>query len=264
MGGVPNIVREKTKVTLTLVSTVILAKFNLLKDFINYYDVYVGGYLIRQIEKILNEYTASYNERELSVYLIDDKLYRDEKDEKYKKIKINFYRGILNELNKVMILNKDIYENCELINVSEDYLKIAKELQATLFVDDTFTENVFKAYYKNIKTSNVAGFLNSILFKDYKEYSKILEILIKYKYIYVFDSVSLANIIIKFQINKHSDSNKFKKIIKLIIDNDIDGYYKEILIYICLKLTFIYKLYSLYKDKIDIIMKCTNNKLYVV
>ncbi|UZT06143.1 hypothetical protein ONV75_16305 [Clostridium sp. LQ25] len=268
MGGVPNIVREKTKVTLTLVSTVILAKFNLLKDFINYYDVYVGGYLIREIEKILNEYTSSYTEKELSVYLIDDKLYRDEKDEKYKKIKIDFYRGILNEVNKVMILNRDIYENCELINVSEDYLKssdiegaeIAKEVQATLFVDDIFTENVFKAYYKNIKTSNIAGFLNSILFEDYKEYSKILEVLIKYKYSYVFDSVSLANIIIKFQINKHSDSNKFKKIIKLIIDNDINGYYKEILIYICLKLTFIYKLYSLYKDKIDIIVKCINNK----
>lgn len=261
MAGTPNRIKSAEKVTLTLVSTIFLAEFGILKDFIKYYDVYVGKQLVDLITKLRNELVNNYNHKEMTLYLLDDKLYRDEKDSNYKREQINFYKNILTELEDTNIVKKSIFDNSRLIDIPEEFLKscdiesaeIAMDIEGIVFIDDLFTQDVFNGFYQKIKISNTAGFLSSILFKDYKKYNKILEKLIKGKYKYVFTDDSLVNVIISFQIDKKSDLNKFKNFIRLIIENDIDNYYKRIMSNLCLRISFVYRWYFIYKVKVDII-----------
>ncbi|HEL2860343.1 TPA: hypothetical protein UL242_002446 [Clostridioides difficile] len=258
--GIPNYVEKDRKVVLTMVTTLLLSKFNLLDEFMNYYNVYVPKRLVEDIENVLNDLTSNFNNKEISLYLIEGKIKISEKDQKYKKSELKNFSDIRNSLKKGIIISKDIYLK-DFINLPKNAIgtsdieafEISNKEDAFIFIDDKFTSLYYSCYYRK-DTSNIAGFINSSMFGNFNKYWKIAKQLIESRYEYFFNESYLRRIIHILDINNKNNIKKFRNIFKTILKNDINGFYTLLLKHICIDVTFRLKLYPEYKVKIDIIM----------
>ncbi|HBG8471046.1 TPA: hypothetical protein KRH38_003397 [Clostridioides difficile] len=263
--GIPNYVEKDSKVVLTMVTTLLLSKFNLLDEFMNYYNVYVPKRLVEDIENLLNDMTSNFNKKEISLYLIEGKLKLNEKDSKYKKSELKNFNDIRNSLKKGIIMSKDIYLK-KFINLPKNAMctsdieafEISNQEDAFIFIDDKFTSLFYSCHYGKY-TSTIAGFINSILFNDFNKYWKIAEQLIKSKYEYFFNYIDLGTLVFNLDVGTRNNIKKFKHVFKIILKNDINGFYSLLLRFICTDITFIHKSYFKYKIKIDIIMDIISN-----
>ncbi|MFQ4261379.1 hypothetical protein C3P07_19540, partial [Clostridioides difficile] len=209
--GIPNYVEKDRKVVLTMVTTLLLSKFNLLDEFMNYYNVYVPKRLVEDIENVLNDLTSNFNNKEISLYLIEGKIKISEKDQKYKKSELKNFSDIRNSLKKGIIISKDIYLK-DFINLPKNAIgtsdieafEISNKEDAFIFIDDKFTSLYYSCYYRK-DTSNIAGFINSSMFGNFNKYWKIAKQLIESRYEYFFNESYLRRIIHILDINNKNN-----------------------------------------------------------
>ena len=257
--GIPFICNKGRKVVLTTVTVLFLYKNNLLEDFMQNYNVYVPSKMISMFENILNDLNMDFDKKESYLHLIGDKILLDDKDRSYKKLRIKKYKDILEELKKGTVVSMDIFKS-KVVSIPEQLLftadieamEISKDKNSVIFVEDKFLFLICSHLY-NIPVTNTSGFINSILFTNFKKFWNISEKLIKGKYEYFFNQETLALFIIEFNLDSHKNENKFKKIINLILQNDLDCFYRQSLINIC-RQVFYRKLYGIMKIRVDIIM----------
>ncbi|NFN93225.1 hypothetical protein FDB28_03790 [Clostridium botulinum] len=268
IAGNPKVVLKDEKVVLSLLSVIILEINNLLDDFLKYYDVYIGEKLIQVLNDILKSILAKFTKKETSLYLIDNNIFIDEKDEKYKRKRIEFYQNIINKLSKAKVIDKSIIDS-SLFRMSDVIVKdvdmqaieIANDLNAVLFIDDSFTSLLANVVYKDLRISNFGGFVSTcIIFENYDKYITVVKKLVKEKYQYVFDLKALIALVFYLNVRNKKNRDKFTKFINVLLENDINEYYERILRYICLSICFKSKSYALMKTRVDIIMSCINNK----
>ncbi|SJT17928.1 Uncharacterised protein [Clostridioides difficile] len=136
--------------------------------------------------------------------------------------------------------------------------EISKAEDTSIFIDDKFTCLLYSTIHSQ-RRSNMAGFINSILFNDFNKYWKIAEQLIKSKYEYFFNYIDLETLVFNLDVGTRNNIKKFKHVFKIILKNDINGFYSLLLRFICTDITFIHKSYFKYKIKIDIIMDIISN-----
>ncbi|WP_298126047.1 PIN domain-containing protein [uncultured Clostridium sp.] len=267
IAGKSVVVSRNSKVVLTLVSIIILELNSLLDDFLNFYDVYIGDRVINEIDNIIKILVSKYNKKDISLYLIEDKLVVDEKNKDYKIKRINFYRGILSKLEKATKIEKSIVNSAlfimpEVLVKSFDIqsIEIANELKASLVIDDYFYARLAQSVYNNIDIFNTGGFVATMVCENYNKYIKLAEKLIVERYQYVFNLETLAHLLLNMKVDTKKSRDKFIKLINKLLENDINGYYQSVLRDICLILCFKLKIYQIVRRKIDIIMNCVNLK----
>lgn len=257
--GIPIDVEAKSKVILTVVSMLFLNKYKLLDEFIEHYDVYIPSSMVGMIDEIIKDYIINFDKQESYINLIKDRIILDKKDEKYKKSRIREYKNILSLLNKCTIKEKNISKS-EFLTIPEHLLftpdieaiEIAKENGFVVFNEDRCTSILYSQIY-GLKVSNMGSFINKILFNDFKNYWSIIEELIKGKYEYLFDYRTLALLIINFKIDNKDNIKKFRNIINLILENDMENFYRDNLENIC-KRIFYLQMYKVMQVKTDIIL----------
>ncbi|EMH2710088.1 hypothetical protein SI855_002844 [Clostridioides difficile] len=258
--GIPDSIKEGSKVVLTMVSVLLLNKFNLLDEFMCYYDVYVPKRLVDNIEDKIRELSFNFNEKRIKIYSIEKKIVFIEDEQKHKKLELKSFNKIIDSLKKGKIISKNIYlENYisipEYVLYSADIeaFEISKAEDISIFIDDKFTCLFYTTIHNQIY-SNMAGFINSVLFSDFTKYWKISEQLIKGKYEYFFDYIDLERLVFNLDVCTRNDIKKFKQVFKIILKNDINRFYSSSLRTICVYISFINKSYFEYKTKIDTIM----------
>ncbi|MCC0727660.1 hypothetical protein KGF51_14730 [Clostridioides sp. ZZV14-6045] len=263
--GMSNIIEKGSKVVLTMVSTLLLSKVNLLDEFMSYYDVYVPRRLIESIEDTISELTIDFSNKSLKIYSIEEKLVFFEKDQKEKKIELKNFNKIIESLKKGKIISKDIYikhyvsvPEQAMFSADMEAFEISKAEDTSIFIDDKFTCLLYSTIHSQ-RRSNMAGFINSILFNDFNKYWKIAEQLIKSKYEYFFNYIDLGTLVFNLDVGTRNNMKKFRDIFKIILRNDINGFYTSLLKQICINVTFRLKLYPEYKVKIDVIMDIISN-----
>ena len=257
--GMPMDIEANSKVVLTVVSVLFLNKYKLLEKFIEYYEVYIPSSMIGIIDEIIKDYTINFDKKETYIHLIEDKIYLDDKDKKYKKLRIREYKNILLLLNKCKVIEKNISKS-EFLDIPEQLLftpdieaiEIAKENNFIVFNEDRCTSILYSQIY-GLKVSNIGGFINKILFNDFKSNWVIIEELMKGKYEYLFDYKTLVSLIVNFKIDNRDNIKKFRNIIKLILENDIDSFYRDNLENIC-KQIFCLHMYKMMQVKTNIIL----------
>lgn len=255
--GISKLSENKCKVVLTTISIIVLNKYGILDDFIKYFDVYVSQSMIITFEDLIQNLISKLGQMESYLHLIDEQVILNEISEKDKKDRIKKYKNIHRLLLTCNIISKDISKS-EFITFPEhaiylpdiEALEIAKSLQATIFVDDIFTMKLF-SFEVGDNISNISGFLNSVLFEDFEKYWGILKSLIKGKYEYTFNYEALARLIFNFDIYSPHRVKKFKKIVKMILRNDINGFYKDNLKTLCKRA----RKMGILRTKIDIILE---------
>ncbi|WP_394869958.1 hypothetical protein [Clostridioides difficile] len=263
--GYPVEIPHKNAVVLTTVATLFLNKYDILDDFIRYYDVYIPSELVKMIENIIIDLINDINREHRDISLVENNLFINRKDDKYKKEEINKYKKIEKSLKKANILSVDTSRS-KLFLIQGDFMyssdlaaiELARQKNIPIFIEDRFTSLISIKSYR-LKISNIAGFINSILFKDFKKFWPIAEELIKGKYEYFFNHQNLIFFILHFNLNTKNSIKKFEDIVKIILDNDLDNVYSITLENTCIFL-FYKKLYKHYSKKIDIIMKHINLK----
>ncbi len=269
VAGNPTMIEKGEKVVLSFLSAILLEDNNLLDDFLRYYDVYIGSRLIKELDDIIKKLISKFNKEDISLYLINNELIYDKKDEKYKKMRIEYYQNIIKKLNNsAHIIEKNIFSS-ELLRMSEivvkstdiESLEIAKDIKATLFIEDSFNVLLDKVIYSDIHISNTGGFISINLCENYEKYICFAEKFLKAKYRYVLNLKSILYLFIFRSIYNKKNRDKFKYFISLLLKNDIDKYYYSILKHICLITTFKSKQYVCYKEKIDIIMNAINENI---
>ncbi|GEM_PF-6569076 len=263
--GIPKTIQKKQKVVLTTISIIILYKYKILDEFIEYFDVYISQSMIITLEDLIQKLISKLGQMESYLHLIDERIVLNEISEIDKKDRIKKYKNLHKILSKCNIISKDISRS-EFITFPEhaiylpdiEALEIAKNLQAIIVVDDIFTMKLF-SFVVGGNISNVSGFFNSILFEDFEKWWDILKSLIKGKYEYTFDYQSLAILILFYNADSPHKIKKFKKMIKLILNNDINGFYKNNLQILCDRA----KETGIIGIKIDMILHEINLKDYV-
>lgn len=268
IAGNPRVILKGEKVVLSLLSVIILEINNLLDDFLKYYDVHIGKKLIQVLNDILKSVLTKFTKKETLLYLIDNNLYIDEKNEEYKRKRIEFYQNIIDKLNKAKVLDKSIIDsslfrrsNVTVKDVDIQAIEIANDLNAVLFIDDSFTSLLANVVYKGLRISNFGGFVSTlIIFENYDKYITVAKKLVKEKYQYVFDLKALIALIFFLNVSNKKSRDKFTEFINALLENDINEYYERILRYICLSICFKSKNYVLMKIRVDIIMSCINKK----
>lgn len=261
--GIPSIFKKGDNIVLTVLTVIFLDKYDLLDDFIKYYNVYIPSSMISIFEDIINDLIMNFDKNESYLHYIEDKIIFDKKDESYKKIRIKKYKRILEILKKGTITSMDFSESI-LLDIPEhllftadiEALEIAKNKNMIVFVEDKFLYSICSQLFK-VPVTNTGGFINSILFNDFKRVWSISEKLIKGKYEYFFDYKTLALFVANYRLESKESIKKFENIIGLILENDLDGIYKENLKSVC-RQVFYLRLYTVMKVKVDIIMNKIN------
>lgn len=261
--GIPYIFNKGDNIVLTVLTVIFLHKYELLDDFIKYYNVYIPSSMISIFEDIINDLIMNFDKHESYLYYIEDNIIFDKKDESYKKIRIKKYKKILECLKQGTIISMNFSESI-LLDIPEEFLftpdiealEIAKKENMIVFVEDKFLYSICSQLY-NIPVTNTAGFINAILFNDFKRFWSIVEKLIKGKYEYFFDYKTLALFILNYRLESKKSIKNFNNIISFILENDLEGFYRENLKNVC-KQVFYLKLYPVMKDKVDIIMNKVN------
>ena len=77
---------KNDKVILSTVSALFLNQYDILEDFINYYQVFVPSRLILILENEVCNLNTNFEYMDSYISVIDDKLFRDEKIENKRKI----------------------------------------------------------------------------------------------------------------------------------------------------------------------------------
>ncbi len=267
--GIPMDIEPNSKVVLTVVSMLFLNKYKLLEKFIKFYDVYIPSSMIGMVDEIIKDYIINFDKHESYIHLIEDRIFLDKKDEKYKKSRIREYKKILSLLNQCTVKEKNISKS-KFLDIPErliftadiEAIEIAKENGFIVFNEDRCTSILYSQIYR-LNVSNIGGFINKILFYDFKNNWAIVEELIKGKYEYLFNYNTLASFIINFKIDNRDNIKKFKNIINLILENDMDNFYRDNLEHIC-KQIFSLHMYRVMQEKTDIILseiKLIDNKV---
>ncbi|MDI3040954.1 hypothetical protein QJK96_07360 [Clostridioides difficile] len=263
--GYPVEIPNKNAVVLTTVATFFLNKYDILDDFIKYYDVYIPSELIKVIETIIIDLVNDINREHREIYLVENNFSIQKKDDNYKKKEISKYKKIEKSLKKANILSVDASRS-KLLEIHGNFMyfsdlaaiELARQKNIPIFIEDRFTALISIATYR-LKISNIAGFINSVLFEDFKKFWSIAEELIKGRYEYFFNSQNLVFLILNFKLDTKNSIKKFEDVIKTILYNDLENIYSIILESICIYL-FYKKIYKYYSKKIDIIMKHINLK----
>lgn len=261
--GIPSIFKKGDNIVLTVLTVLFLDKYDLLDDFIKYYNVYIPSSMISMFEDIINNLIMNFDKKESYLHYVEDNIIFDEKDESYKKIRIKKYKRILETLKKSTIISMNFSESI-LLDIPEHFLftadiealEIAKNENMIVFVEDKFLYSICSQLYK-IPVTNTGGFINAILFNDFKRVWNIVERLIKGKYEYFFDYKTLSLLIINYRLESKKSIKKFDNIISLILENDLDDVYKENLKNVCRQVVYL-RLYPVMKVKVDIIMNKIN------
>ena len=261
--GIPSKTNKSDSVVLTVVTVIFLDKYDLLEQFIEYYNVYIPSSMISIFEDIINDLIMNFDKNESYLHYIEDKIILDKKDENYKKARIKKYKRILESLKKGTIISMD-FSGSVLLDIQErllftadiEALEIAKDKKMIVFVEDRFLYSICSQLYK-VPVTNTGSFINSILFNDFKRVWSIAEKLIKGKYEYFFDYETLALFVLNYKLESKESIKKFESLISLILENDLEGAYKENLKNVC-KQVFYLRLYPVMKVKVDIIMNKIN------
>lgn len=262
--GTPSMFKKGNNIVVTVLTVIFLNKYDLLDDFINYYNVYIPSSMISIFENIINDLIMNFDKNELYLHYMEDEIVFDKKDENYKKIRIKKYKKILETLKKGTVISMDFSESI-LIDIPEQFLftadiealEIAKNKNMIVFSEDKFLYSICSQLFK-VQVTNAGGFINSILFSDFKRFWNISEKLIKGKYEYFFDYKALALFVFNYRLESKESIKKFEKIISLILENDLDRVYKENLKSVCINALYL-RLYPIIKVKVDIIMNKVND-----
>lgn len=261
--GIPYIVDKGENIVLTVLTVIFLDKYDLLDDFMKYYNVYIPSSMISIFEDIINDLIMNFDKNESYLHYIEDNIIFDKKDESYKKRRIKKYKKILESLKQGTIIPMNFSEST-LLDIPEEFLftpdiealEIAKNENMIVFVEDKFLYSICFQLY-NIPVTNTGGFINAILFNDFKKVWSIAKKLIEGKYEYLFDYKTLVLFIVNYRLESKKSIKKFNNIISLILENDLECVYRENLKNVC-KQVFYLKLYPVMKGKVDIIMNKVN------
>lgn len=261
--GIPTVAEKNSEIVLTVLSVIFLNKYNLLNDFMEYYNVYIPNNMIAMFEDLINNLFINFYEQESYLNYIDDNIILNTIDENSKKIRIKKYKEILKVLKKGTIVSMDFSESMlldlpeQMLFISDiESLEIAKNKNIMVCAEDAFLHTLSNGFF-GIPITNSATFINNIMFNDFNRIWEISEELIVGKYKYFFNYSNLALFVINYKIESNKDLKRFKKIINLILKNDLNEKYKEILEYTC-KRIFYLKIYNFFKVKVDLIMNQIN------
>ena len=257
---------KNDKVILSTVSALFLNQYDILEDFINYYQVFVPSRLILILENEVCNLNTNFEYMDSYISVIDDKLFRDEKNREQKKNRVNKYLKMIKLLKKCKIINMDISKN-ELIDFPQNILyssdieafEMAKDRKITIFIDDLFTSRLFylTSYYKIYLPgiSNSAGFIFNQLKVNFEKYYVIFHELLINGYESMLDINSIYNLILIWKIDLPEYIKKFEDIIIYLVKIGYTIYLQN-----CCSVFHAIRLYSIYemKIKIDIILDILN------
>lgn len=268
LAGVCANTNKNDKVILSTVSALFLNQYDILEDFINYYQVFIPSKLIEILKNEVRNLNTNFEYMELSISIVENQLFRDEKSIEQKRNGVNRYIKMIELLNKCEVIDMDISKN-ELIDLPQNIIyssdieafEIAKDKKITIFIDDLFTSrlfyftNYYKAYLPGI--SNSAGFIFNQLKVNFEKYYIIFHELFINGYENMVDVYNIYKLILIWKIDLTEYIKKFEEIIRHLVEIGYREYLQN-----CCRVFHSMRFYSIYemKIKIDIILNILNEQ----
>lgn len=244
-GSMKNTIKKGETIVVSLNGIFMLYYKDLLKSYIEDFNVIVGEELLKELIGRKNLLIKTIMVKTRTMGLIDGKLFMNEESIDSKRKTIKTYEEIIKILENAKKVKISLVQN-ELIAIGEgiipiadiECIEIAKEYKATLILEDYVLSSIAYSLNSGMKIDSIANITISMILanNNIKRNMTSLKLLIKERYRFVFSAETLENFIRLFEVSDKWRVKKFKEIINLLIEYDFEKYYAYQLFKIAKKL----------------------------